>query len=249
MATKMQKITNYFSHDSNARNDEKLVRLRMKHGAAGYGVYFMILERMREEADYMSAKDYNMIAFDLRVSAAIVKSVVEDFGLFVFTDGGEYFYSESFNRRMNNVDALRRQRSKAGKKGSRARWGPTTQSTITGTADAEHDTDMQNQWLIELFDAQIALQNFCAAEHMTPEQFRDYAAATLSEWELASETHSNATEFKRHLLATIRIKHQRHGTKKDTVDTDDPRRAERERLTRSYAEAFAALAKKNHFGT
>ena len=34
---------NYFSHDSNARNDEKVIRLRMKHGAAGYGVYFMLL--------------------------------------------------------------------------------------------------------------------------------------------------------------------------------------------------------------
>ena len=85
MATRQIKSTNYFSHDSNARNDEKLVRLRMKQGAAGYGVYFMILERLREEADYMSAKDYNMIAFDLRVDAAIVKSVVEDFGLFTFT--------------------------------------------------------------------------------------------------------------------------------------------------------------------
>ena len=117
-----QKSTNYFSHDSNARNDEKLVRLRMKQGAAGYGVYFMILERLREEADYMSAKDYNMIAFDLRVDAAIVKSVVEDFGLFTFTDDGKCFYSESFTRRMDIKDTLRRQRSEGGKIGMKNRW-------------------------------------------------------------------------------------------------------------------------------
>lgn len=116
------KSTNYFSHDSNARNDEKLVRLRMKQGAAGYGVYFMILERLREEADYMSAKDYNMIAFDLRVDAAIVKSVVEDFGLFTFTDDGKCFYSESFTRRMDIKDQLRRQRSEGGKIGMKNRW-------------------------------------------------------------------------------------------------------------------------------
>ena len=116
------KSTNYFSHDSNARNDEKLVRLRMKQGAAGYGVYFMILERLREEADYMSAKDYNMIAFDLRVDAAIVKSVVEDFGLFTFTDDGKCFYSESFTRRMDIKDTLRRQRSEGGKIGMKNRW-------------------------------------------------------------------------------------------------------------------------------
>ena len=117
MATRQIKSTNYFSHDSNARNDEKLVRLRMKHGAAGYGVYFMILERLRDEADYMSAKDYNMIAFDLRVDAAIVKSVVEDFGLFTFTDDGKCFYSESFSRRMLVMEEARSRRSVAGKKG------------------------------------------------------------------------------------------------------------------------------------
>ena len=116
------KSTNYFSHDSNARNDEKLVRLRMRHGAAGYGVYFMLLERLREEADYMSAKDYNMIAFDLRVDAAIVKSVVEDFGLFTFTDDGKCFYSVSLNRRMDIKDTLRRQRSEGGKIGMKNRW-------------------------------------------------------------------------------------------------------------------------------
>lgn len=124
MATRQKNIksTNYFSHDSNARNDEKLVRLRMRHGAAGYGVYFMLLERLREEADYMSAKDYNMIAFDLRVDAAIVKSVVEDFGLFTFTDDGKCFYSESFTRRMDIKDTLRRQRSEGGKIGMKNRW-------------------------------------------------------------------------------------------------------------------------------
>ena len=44
MATQQIKTTNYFSHDSNARNDERILLLRMKHGAAGYGVYFMLLE-------------------------------------------------------------------------------------------------------------------------------------------------------------------------------------------------------------
>lgn len=84
-----QKTTNYFSHDSNARNDEKLLNLRIHHGAAGYGVYFMLLERLREDKNYMSAKDYNMLAFDLRVDASLVKAVVEKYGLFVFTDDGK----------------------------------------------------------------------------------------------------------------------------------------------------------------
>lgn len=96
--------------------------MRMRHKAAGYGVYFMILERMRDANNYMCAKDYNLIAFDLREDAALIKSVVEDFGLFVFTEDGKYFYSESFLKRMELKDDVSRKRSEAGKKGGVNRW-------------------------------------------------------------------------------------------------------------------------------
>lgn len=77
-------MANYFSHDSNARNSDKIIPLRMKMGAEGYGIYFMLLERLREEPDYTSIKDYNMLAFDLRVDTAKLKAVVESFGLIFF---------------------------------------------------------------------------------------------------------------------------------------------------------------------
>lgn len=114
-----KEINNYFSHDANARNDEKLLRLRMKHGAAGYGVYFMILERLRGESGYRSVRDYNAIAYDFRVDASLVKSVVEDFGLFVIAEDGKGFYSESFLRRMEYKDAVREKKRDA----AYARWG------------------------------------------------------------------------------------------------------------------------------
>ena len=107
MATRKE-LTSYFPHDSKA---------------AGYGVYFMILERLREEPEYTSVKDYNMIAFDLREDASLIKSVIEDFGLFVFTEDGKYFYSESFKKRMGYKDDKSKKRSEAGKKGVAKRWG------------------------------------------------------------------------------------------------------------------------------
>lgn len=118
-----KELTSYFPHDSNARNSDKLIRLRMKHKAAGYGVFFMILERLREEPEYMSVKDYNMIAFDLREDASLIKSVIEDFGLFVFTEDGKYFYSESFKQRMVFKDNKSKKRSEAGRLGMARRWG------------------------------------------------------------------------------------------------------------------------------
>ena len=53
----------------------------------------MILEKLLESTNYMSVKDYNVLAFDFRVGANVVKSVIEDFGLFEFTEDGKYFYS------------------------------------------------------------------------------------------------------------------------------------------------------------
>ena len=56
--------------------------------------------------------------FDLRADAAILKSVINDFGLFAFTNNGECFYSESLNTRMQPLDEKRAKLSDAGKRGN-----------------------------------------------------------------------------------------------------------------------------------
>lgn len=121
----MAKEALYFPHDGNARNDDKMIAVRMRHGAEGYAIYFMILERLFEGTNYMSLKDYNVIAFELRVSADKVKSVIEDFGLFQFTDDGKRFYSESLNRRMEPLNRVREQRRLAGKASAELRQKKT----------------------------------------------------------------------------------------------------------------------------
>ena len=124
----VMKKTNYFSHDSNARNDDKILAIRMKFGAEGYGIYFMLLERLREDRKYMSIRDYNMIAFDFRTSVDKIKSIVEDFGLFIFTEDGKYFYSENFNERMSVKDEKTEKRSIAGRKGMAIRYAKKQQN-------------------------------------------------------------------------------------------------------------------------
>lgn len=117
-------LSSYFPHDSNARNDERLVNVRMKHGPAGYGVYFMLVERLREDPEYMSVVDYNLIAFDLRIDASLAKSIIRDFGLFAFTvdpERGECFYSESLRQRMARKDEITAKRKAASALGVSAR--------------------------------------------------------------------------------------------------------------------------------
>lgn len=132
--------TSYFSHDSNARNSEKLIKVRMKHGASGYGVFFMILERLRESENYMSVKDYNVIAFDLRVDSSLIKSVIEDFGLFAFTDDGKCFYSEGLTERMKVKDNTRNAQAEGGRKAMLARWAKKEE---TGDNDKSVISDLE----------------------------------------------------------------------------------------------------------
>ena len=114
------KETFYFSHDSNARSDEKILPLRRKHGSRGYGIYFMILEMLREANAYQMLNDCSTIAYELKEDDEIVKDVIENFKLFKFTNDG-FFYSESLKERMIKREEIRILRAEAGRKGGLAK--------------------------------------------------------------------------------------------------------------------------------
>lgn len=104
----------YFSHDSNARNDQKIMKLRMKEGMAGYGIYWAIIEMLREQEGYsLELDDIDSIAFELRQERDVIERIVNDYNLFVIDDGR--FYSESLSERMCKMDEIRKKRSMAGK--------------------------------------------------------------------------------------------------------------------------------------
>lgn len=100
MAKKKIDTPRSFAHDSNARNSAKIIKLRLAHGAAGYGVYFMLLERLRDTPDYHAEIDYEVLAYDLRETPELIRSVIEDFGLFIITDDGKEFHSPTMTARM-----------------------------------------------------------------------------------------------------------------------------------------------------
>ena len=120
----------YFNHDCDARNDEKLIALRIRYGAEGYGVYFMLIEMLQAAPGCVLEKDYKALAFDLRVSARRIKSIVEDFGLFTPTDGGNKFYSERLIKYANEVDESYERYAEAGRKGMKARWNKSEPITM-----------------------------------------------------------------------------------------------------------------------
>lgn len=73
----------YFPHFSNARTDKKLKRVIKDHGIAGYGIYFMLLEVLREQTDFKyTLKDLDLLADEFNISQDILKKIINDYELF-----------------------------------------------------------------------------------------------------------------------------------------------------------------------
>jgi len=111
----MAKDTFYFSHDYNSRVDEKIKLLIRKHGILGYGIFWSIIEDLYNNANALRT-DYDGIAFDLRVDAKIVESVINDFDLFIIND--DLFGSLSVQRRLEE----RNTKSKKASDSANYRW-------------------------------------------------------------------------------------------------------------------------------
>ena len=142
----------YFNHDCDARNDEKIIALRIRYGAEGYGVYFMLIEMLQAAPGCVLEKDYKALAFDLRVSARRIKAIVEDFGLFTPTDGGKKFYSERLIKYANEVDESYERYAEAGRKGMKARWNKS--EPITMLSEKHNDVmDFDNDVIPTALDA------------------------------------------------------------------------------------------------
>ena len=124
----MSKEAYYFSHDSNARNDAKIVRLRRKLGLEGYGIYFCIVEMLREDSSFkLQTSSFEDISFSINVTIEKVRSVVTEFDLFVIDD--DYFYSPRLTRSMQKYNELKTKRVEAGKKGGQAMLKQTLSKT------------------------------------------------------------------------------------------------------------------------
>jgi len=79
----MKKDAYYFPHFSNARNDSKLIKLRRVLGIEGYGLYFMLLEVLREQTDFkFPINGIEDLAYEWHISKEKIASVVKDFDLF-----------------------------------------------------------------------------------------------------------------------------------------------------------------------
>lgn len=120
--SKTKKDAFYFSHDSNAKDDPKCVMLIEQLGPEGYGIFWILVEMLRDQPNY----EYPLsllpaIARKYNTSTQKVEAVVKSYDLFKITKD-ECFFSMSLNGRMESLEEYRLKKSLAGKKGNEKRW-------------------------------------------------------------------------------------------------------------------------------
>ncbi len=110
----------YFNHDSVARLDIRVIKLRSKLGYEGYGLFWAVLELLFTEENKLCIEDYDSLAFGLQCDPKVLKQVIEDFDLFVLEDG--CFYSRRLN---NHIEEINNKSNKA-KENASKRWNNAT---------------------------------------------------------------------------------------------------------------------------
>ena len=119
----------FFSHDSDAFFDEKIVGMRADYGFESYALWWFIIERMRKEEDFKldydkkvfrSIKELTGTTIDVE---KFINDCINEYDLFVLEN--DKFYSKSFLNRMNLMIEKQQKKSEqariAGKRSAEAR--------------------------------------------------------------------------------------------------------------------------------
>jgi len=151
----MKKDAYYFPHDSNAKDDPKSIILIEELGLEGYGIFWVLVETLRDQTDYKAklriipglARRYN-------TTSEKMKAVVARYDLFEI-ENDEFFYSKSLIHRMLPLDQKREKARIAGKKSAEKRFKKFLKpSKITSPT-----TDVQRSFNAGSTDVQPVKQN------------------------------------------------------------------------------------------
>ena len=125
----------YFSHKANTHNNPKILELRIRHGMAGYGVYFYLLEKLIEKDENNCSLDYQSLAYEIHVEVELLKSVIEGFGLFTVSEDGKSFSSIELNEQFEQKNSIRKKRAEAGRAGGLAKAKNKSKETVANAKE------------------------------------------------------------------------------------------------------------------
>ncbi|MCQ2125758.1 MAG: DUF4373 domain-containing protein [Fibrobacter sp.] len=116
---------------------DNVLRMRMQEGAAGYGIYVMILECLRSTDDYRIKSDTAVIGWQIHEQdLALVERVITQYDLFDLSSDG-YLSSPWLNACMADHEAKRAKLSAAGRKSALIKSQKSNQAATTLTGGGQ----------------------------------------------------------------------------------------------------------------
>lgn len=105
------------------RTADHVLAMRIKEGAAGYGIYVMLLELLRDSETRSLVCNPMNLAFAINEpDVSLVERVIKDYGLFEIAPDGA-FRSPWLNEQLLEYDAKKEAAREAGRKGAARRYG------------------------------------------------------------------------------------------------------------------------------
>ena len=131
----------WFRHDTNAKDDHKIMLLMDQLGLEGYGIFWVLIETLREQSDYRYPMAMlPILAKRYMTSAEKMKAVVLNYGLFEVLED-DHFASPSLLKRMEAYEDVLNKKRIAGAKGGKKRaenQASAKQVPSTSQASAKH---------------------------------------------------------------------------------------------------------------
>jgi hypothetical protein len=115
----MSKDTFWFRHDSNARNDVRIVKLRRLAGLEAVGLYWCVVECLREANAYQLPETaIDDLCFEFRCDKKLFDLLFE---CELFSKKDSHFFSKSLKTRMKKYDKVCDKRRESGRLGGVAK--------------------------------------------------------------------------------------------------------------------------------
>lgn len=126
---------NYLPWPSNMRTADHVLAMRIQEGAAGYGIYVMLLELLRDSETRSLVMNPKNLAFAINEpDVALVERVITQYGLFEVAQDGA-FRSPWLQQQLEEYDAKKEAAREAGRRGAARRYGKDVSQKTTTDSD------------------------------------------------------------------------------------------------------------------
>lgn len=117
------KETFYFSHDYNARDDEKIMNMLSEMWLEWYWLYWTLIEVLAQNKWKINLDSTKWLWYKLRCDNKLITQLLYSYDLFVIDEENWIFYNKRLLEHFEKRDKDKERKSEAGKKWMAKRWG------------------------------------------------------------------------------------------------------------------------------